>query len=109
MIFNEEEIRELGREKRVTFAPKKKEKQKPQDNSLLVPVFAHIMDLVGDVKKGVSKIMGGFNSVEEKIDAIKEAVNKKPEPEAKKPDKWDFKIIRNLDNQIQKIEATRKE
>jgi hypothetical protein len=62
-----------------------------------------------DVKNAASKIMGGFNSIDEKMEVVIKAVNKNPEPEPKKSDKWDFKIIRNMDNQIQKIEATRKE
>jgi hypothetical protein len=110
MIFDEKEIYELGREKRVTFPLKKKApEKKPSDIATLAPAFSHIFNLFDSVKQGLSKLMTGFNSIDKKMEVVIKAVNKKPEPKPKKSDKWDFKIIRNIDNQIQKIEATRKE
>jgi hypothetical protein len=107
MILTEKDMIELGRERRVTF-PKKPEK-KP-DNSTGTPViFAAInmvFNLVGEVKRALAI---NFKSVESKIDLVikKQASIPKPAPE-KKPDKWEFKLIRDIDNKIQKIEATRR-
>lgn len=106
MIFDENEIRQYGREKRVMF-PVKKQPEKPKqqqgtDNTpILIASIRAVFDLISDIK---NVIKFGFNSLDSKIDSIKIPQPKEPE---KKPDKWEFTIKRDIDNRILKIEARR--
>lgn len=106
MIFNEEEIRKYGREKRVLFPVKKlpeKKEEKLDTSPLLMAAIKSVFDLVTNSAKNIQQ---GFNAIDEKLDSfIKFQPSEQKQPET---DKWDFHIKRDISDRIIKIEARRK-
>ena len=109
MIFSENEIIKYGQEKRVKFPPKKEIEKKQDHTPIFISYMSSIMTFLGDIKSGIAKMMEGFNDLDSRIDRAVRGAIPKPTPQKEpKPDKWDFKIIRDMDNRIQKIEAIRR-
>ena len=104
MIYSEKEIHALKRDKRVVFPIKKTDEKKKEfksDNSFLMVAIRGVFDLVYGMKLDIAKAV---KDISDKIEKLPKSI---PEPE-KKSDAWDFKIVRDIDNRIQKIEATRR-
>lgn len=104
MIFNEEEIREYGREKKILFPLKKPaEKQGPDNSFALMLAIRGVFDLATDIAKSIKK---GFNAIDSRFDDLIKYSKSAP-VEEKKADKWEFRIKRDISNNIIKIEARR--
>ncbi len=106
MIFSQKELRQLHREDRLKI-PKV---ENPKTNSSAA-FMSYLISQIGDILKfaqsSTERVFKALNKLDERLDAIQKKSEKPKEIPKKQPEITGFKIIRDMDNRIQKIDVIR--